>query len=173
MEPRRASRGKIVPFTRGFPAGGSMVENPNVTREDCIEFLGRLGPVSDSFLALLQIPERLIFSQGESFRSFSVPGNKGLQRLASSFALGQPVPRDFPDFGIHVGSVGGNLFCTFVDRWRKVIVYGSVKNAQAGEGSWDMFQKNVEAAIAEVKKQESRGEKFDFVICRGGSMKLL
>jgi hypothetical protein len=139
-----------------------------VSREECLNALGNVAPVPKDLVPLLDIPEKLyhVDSGLGGSTSFSSQPDRNVAAVTGSLLLGLDFPKELPDYGIHISSRGSNVFCTLVDRRRKIIICEDVRNMFAKQGSWDFFTYGLKEVLARAAELESRGEKFSFVISK-------
>jgi hypothetical protein len=148
----------IQPKPSGFRKK-SMVEGKS---EDPLTALKALAPMSDTLAAMLGIPPDI---HQRAASSFSTDSAKGIEMVPESLFLGLEFPNDIPDYGIVIHSRGSSIFCTLLDKKRKIIVSEAVGNLHSsGGGNWSSFQSSLQSAIARSKALQDEGRKFSFVV---------
>ncbi len=105
--------------------------------------------------------------------SVSSDAAKGIGRVFGSLMAGEPMPSALPEYGIHVSEHGSSVFCTLLDRRRKIIVCDSISGAFSENASWDSFIRSVRDALGAVRERESGGEAFDFVVNKENSIRTI
>jgi hypothetical protein len=88
--------------------------------------------------------------------------------VSAHFILGRRLPSELPDYAIHMSSRLSNLYCTFVDKNRKIIIYADVRNMQSSEGSWGLFESSLKVAVNYADLMEREGRKFNLVVSNLG-----
>ena len=164
----------VVSLRRGFHGRDVVVDKKypkEVSKEACIALLDDMGPVSKELATLLRIPDKIYMLGGDP-PSFSSQPDKDAARIAGYLLLPTLKPKDAPEYALHIRSRGSNVFCTFVDKKRKIIVHETVNSMYANEGSWEFFERALKEAIATVKEYESQGVKFDFVLNKESTTKI-
>lgn len=141
-----------------------------VDKETCIALLDDIGPVSEELATLLRIPDS-IYLWGIDPPSFSSQPDEDAAAIAGHLLLPTLKPRTAPEYALSIRSRGSHVFCTFVDKKRKIIVHETVNSMYADEGSWEFLEVALKNAIATVEEYESQGIKFDFVLNKEGSMR--
>jgi hypothetical protein len=168
VRPLRRQDGKAL------KARGVMAEQrypKEVTSETCKVLLEVIAPVSDELSKLLHIPEKLhLLGSGPSFSS---DPEQNLGAMVSHMLSGTPLPDSFPDYALNITSWGSTVFCTVLDKKRKVIVMEAVNSAYSTEGSWDDLIYGLKEALDLVKKYESQGAQFEFVVSKESMISLL
>jgi hypothetical protein len=139
-----------------------------VSRGACIAALREIAPFGEKLLPLLCLPDSIYINADGS--SFSSEPGRTIASVASALALGQELPASFPDYGLHISSLGSSVFCTFVDRSRGIIVHSAIRNIYAGGGSWTAFEDALGEALAEARSLRERGEGFSFVVSTDGGI---
>jgi hypothetical protein len=171
------NKGVVLPFpdagkraARGFRAQSALAEKVgDVSRESCLATLSSFAPMGKEIEALLNVPESLYSVGGEDETSFSsVESDTGAARAASSLLRGFPFPSSLPDYGIHISNVGSSVFCTLVDRARKVIVTSEIRNLESEEGSWERFGLALKDAVSAAESYTKAKTPFDFVVNKEG-----
>ncbi|MFN7991178.1 MAG: hypothetical protein U0R44_03390 [Candidatus Micrarchaeia archaeon] len=130
-------------------------------KAECLERLNKIAPVDDGFIAMLGLPENL---QRLGEDHFSTDPENGLYPVEGAINFGYPFPSSVPDFGILLSTKGSDLFCTLLDRKRKIIVSAPVRNANAASGSWSGFREALRAALSRAGELSSAGTSFTFVV---------
>ncbi len=162
-----SGEGSVIPLKRGFHGRDVVVDKEyprEVDKKTCIAFLSGIGPVSEELSALLEIPEKLLMVSNSP--SFSLEAERTAAPITNYLLFGTSKPKVLPDYALHISSKGSNVFCTFVDKKRKIVVNDTVNSMYAKEGSWKSFERALERALAATKDYESQGIKFDFVLVR-------
>ena len=136
------------------------------SHDQIISALRSVAPPSQPLLDMLDIPEKL-FVEGEW--TFCSKPNSTIHGITYAIHSMLQLPDEIPDYGISLSNQGSNLFITFVDKKRQVIVYESVGHEQSIEtASYDKFQSSLNMALGEAKALKASGEKFNFVIIQNG-----
>lgn len=137
----------------------------------CISLLKRVAPLDESIAKLMKLPEKLyrMGKPGEEL-SFSSDPFKSIDGVVASLDSGGSFPSQVSDYGILIHSRGSNVFCTMVDKSRKVIVTADVRNAFESQGGWDIFAANVDRAIMQAQNLQADGREFNFVINHNGKI---
>ncbi|MEW6722712.1 MAG: hypothetical protein AB1324_05610 [Candidatus Micrarchaeota archaeon] len=134
-----------------------------ITRAECMERLSEIAPVSQDVLGLLGLPQE-IYLVSPAPASFSTDSGKTIAGVASALMFDSALPSDMPEYGVHISPQGSNVFCTLVDKKRKIIVCESISNMYAPNGSFVAFSDSVRDALDAVREQEAGGEPFSFII---------
>lgn len=172
------NKGVVIPFPqskgqqgRAFKGHLALAEEKggDVTRETCIAILNTYAPMKKEMEELLAIPQMLFSVGKEGEASFSSrEADTGTARAAAALLHGFPFPSTLPDYGIHISTKGSSVFCTLVDRSRKIVVTAEIRNLQSEEGSWAQFGLAVKDAVSTAESQSASNAKFDFVINKEG-----
>jgi hypothetical protein len=164
-----SGEGSVISLRRGFHGSDVVVDKypREVDKETCISLLDDIGPVSEELAELLQIPDK-IYLLGNDPATFSSRPDKDAAAISGYLILPTLKPRDAPDYALHIRSRGSHVFCTFVDKERRIIVHETVNSMYAERGSWESFEQALKKAIAKVKDYESQGIEFDFVLNKEG-----
>jgi hypothetical protein len=138
-----------------------------------IPSIARFGPLDESskkdMNSLLKLPKSLyLHIDGQSAFSASSDKTLAVNHVLHDLLNFQPLPKDIPDYGIAVGWVGGNQFCTVVDKSRKIIVVETIRSAFSEKGDWTSFLSNLKDALNEARKLGKGGKHYDFVISQDG-----
>lgn len=169
-----AGEGSVIPLRGGFHGSDVVVEKKyprEVDKKTCIALLDDMGPVSGELAELLQIPDK-IYLLGNDPPTFSSQPDKDAAAIAGYLLFGSLKPDEAPEYALHIASKGNSVFCTFVDKKRKVIVHESVNSMYAKGGSWRFFERALKRAIDTVKEYESQDIKFDFVLKKESTTKI-
>ncbi|MFN7991191.1 MAG: hypothetical protein U0R44_03455 [Candidatus Micrarchaeia archaeon] len=153
------------------PFRGQIAAPRTVDRADVLTTLGDISPLPPALPPLLEIPEKMFMSGGPSLPvSFSSTDQSTISSVAGSLIIGYAMPKEFPDYGIHLSAKGSSTFCTLVDRWRGIIVAGAVKNLQSEQGMWERFADAVRDAVERADELKDDGKQFRFVVSKDGLM---
>jgi hypothetical protein len=139
-----------------------------ISREECLNLLRRIGTISDKDAGLLNIPEKVYLIEGPagSMPSISSDPEKGAAKVAGCILMDLPLPPDQPDFGIHFTSRGSSLYCTIVDKKRKVVVSEVISDGYTRRVDWGDFIYSLQDAVVGAEEKSMSGEKFDFVVVK-------
>jgi hypothetical protein len=166
-------RGGFLPFRNG---GVMADQHPKeVDKDKCVELLSHIAPVSERLARLLELPEMLyLLSDSPSFSSSKNMGESA-GRVATHLIFATPMPDKLAGYGLHIDSRGSNVFCTLVDKKRKIIVHATVNSAfsKTGKGDWRNFQFALKCALATAKNYKTQGKEFAFVMQVGKTMTLM
>src|SRR4030095_5627420 len=163
MESKVSSRSAALDSSRGFRGKGPD-EPVSVSSRGCLERLSELAPLSPALEKLLRIPEGLFISGERGFTTLSSDEQKTVARAFGSLVLGQELPKDLPDYGIHISSRGGSVFCMLLDKSRKILVLDTVKSGYVDSGSWESFSSSIEQALSRAESLSSSGQQFSLLI---------
>ncbi len=168
----------VVPFpdagratARDFRGRDSLAEakTTEVPRESVLAMLDSIAPLGKDLEALLNVPDFVFPVGSEGEISFSSKeSDTGAARAAGAILKGFPFPSSVPDYGIHMSSEGSSLFCTLVDRSRKIIVSAEVRNLESEEGSWKPFEFALRDALSAAESFKAAKTMFDFVVNKEG-----
>jgi hypothetical protein len=124
------------------------------------------GEMPRELETLLRIPDSLYMKDEIGVKSYSSEPRKGIEAVASALALGAELPaeQDFADYGIDVRLRGSSIYCTFVDRKRKVVVSEAIRNINSGSGSWAPFMRMLKDSLETARALEAGKHGFSFVI---------
>lgn len=164
------NEGVVIPIERArkvrnpdFRGGGVMTEDSlKVSKAEALEMMKGLASAPKELSDALSMPDSL-FLVGDT-PSLSSEPSKGIARVFGSLIMGGPLPHDVPDYGIHISQHGSSLFCTLLDRKRKIIVCDSISSGYSENASWDSFIRSVDDALSLVRESEASGRAFDFVV---------
>ncbi|MEW6035400.1 MAG: hypothetical protein AB1529_02195 [Candidatus Micrarchaeota archaeon] len=137
------------------------------TKERLMDTLAEIaGGMPRELEPLLRIPDSLYLKDGVGVQSYSSEPRKGIESVASALALGATLPpeEDFAEYGIDVRRRGSSIYCTFVDKKRKVVVSEAIRSIHSGSGSWEPFLRMLKDSLETVKALEKERQKFSFVI---------
>ncbi|MBU0532596.1 hypothetical protein KKB44_03820 [Candidatus Micrarchaeota archaeon] len=134
--------------------------------DECAALLSGIAPITPEISQLLQIPKTLYMLGNEP--SFSSQQDRGINEIVKSLLYGSPMPVVLPDYGIYISSRGSNVFCTLVDKKRKIIVHATINSMYAKQGSWKSFQQTIQRALDTAKSYETKKEPFNFVLTNEG-----
>ncbi len=135
-------------FSKTPPASSSLPKR--VGKREIIQGLKAFGVLSSTLLTKMNFPEHLFklstgnFSSDKKIPAYSITHARELEGYES---------KDFPEYSISIGERGSNVFCTFVDKKRGVLVSTSIKNMMAGEGSWEFFEHKLTSALDEAHRR--------------------
>ncbi len=160
-----AGDGNVVAFPGRMAQGKGVIADRAarlIDRDGVVELLNSIVPVPAGFAELLNIPERMyIVERGPSLSS---DPSRDAGRVVASLVFHTPFPQKTPDFGIVISSRGSSVFCTLVDRSRKIIVMDSISSLYSEKGSWSSFKASVADALDAKRRLEASGAKFDFLV---------
>ncbi len=169
MEPKRSGMANPIRPSGRFPAGTLDPAQKTASRDEVVSLLGEFAPLDPSFGAALEIPERLyMIGSRASPVSFTANPSGDPGAVARWLLAGFAKPAQFPDFGIHIGTHGSSLFCTLIDKFKKVIVVEAIGGDYAGKGSWKAFESSFRAALSKAEELGKQGAGFDFVVVKDG-----
>ena len=142
---------------------------PVVRRESCIKALGAFAPLSERFISLLKLPDRLIQHGPASFST----GERGMgpetwQLIGSIKASGEFPPsllHPLPPFGIVVAEFGGTDMCAFTDYGRRILVAKSI--VMEDRHQWEPFQ----SALSTVLIYANSIPSCDFIVSNGKTIR--
>ncbi len=120
-----------------------------ITRADALRALSSLSPLAADVAGQLAIPESL-FETGPA--SFSTDPALPASVISGCFKARLPVPERLPEYAIDVSQYGSSLFCTLVDRSRRILIGVRVGSAGAKDIDWDA----VSLAIREAQRLSGR-----------------
>jgi hypothetical protein len=171
--------GVVIPISRArkakdrkFRGGGVMAEESlKVAKGEVLDMMKTLASAPKELAEVFAMPDSL-FLVGDS-PSLSSDTSKGIARVFGSLMTGQALPIDVPEYGIHISAHGSSLFCTLLDRKRKIIVCDSISGMQSENASWDSFIRSVRGALAAAKERQKSGEAFDFVVNKENSIRTI
>ena len=135
-----------------------------IGRQACVSALKEFASMSDDFTVLLQLPDKLYLLGNEETPSFSSQPNRSAEGVAGAMLFGYPFPKELPDYAIHISSKGSNIFCTMVDRSRKIIVSEPIRNIQDEKGDWGTFEATLRKALLKSESFKADGRTFSFVV---------
>lgn len=135
-----------------------------VTRKTIINSLSKLSVLSDSLAKLLNIPPNLFDLGLDGRYSFSSDQNVAGSELSGCFFVNLPPPKKIPEYAIDLSMNGRVLFCTFVDKKRKLIVSVPVQNISEKSSDWELLEISIKSGLREATNLESLGKKFRFVL---------
>jgi hypothetical protein len=154
----KAFRGIDVMAEKGSDMVGS---------EKCIELLSPIAPLSQDLINMLDMPEGLkVLSEDPPI--FSSDSQHSAGGIANFFHYGMMWPMAMSDYSLAVSGKGSSVFCTFVDRKRKVIVHTTVNSIYADQGSWAEFERLLKDTLDVAKENTAQGKDFDFVVNNDG-----
>lgn len=170
-------KGDVLPFPamRGLPANGFrksdvMAEKSALlARSECLALLGTVAPVPEALSELLGLPAGGLF-RVDSGPTLSTDPAVGAKAAKLYLNFGKALTADMPYYAISIHRQGESLFCTLVDRKRRVIVQDAIGSMYGG-ANWESFQRFLEEALKAVDAGINAGEAFDFVVRKEGVLR--
>lgn len=164
---KNGSKGaKVVDIdSRKFRGKTTSQDDPRrrkVSSLECLDLLGQVAPIGEDQTKKLKLPKELYVSDTDT--SYSLDPDDDVVSLRNDLLFLGKLPDKLPAFAIDVTSKGSNTFCILVDRKRKIVIADPISNMYADQGSWDMFFKSIDEALAAVKKFEKEGRKVEYVV---------
>ncbi len=168
--------GVVIPISRarqdrGFRGKGELNEpRSEIPKETCFAVLESesRAQLGDSLKSLMNVPARLYAVPADGAVSYSSEPERSIAKMAGAILRGFPLPTSLPDYGIHLSVQGSSLFCTLVDRSRKIIVQAEVSSQYSDSGSWSSFEYAVRDAVTQAESMQARSATFGYVINKGG-----
>ncbi len=142
-----------------------------VPKGEVLDMMKNLASAPKELAEAFAMPDTL-FLVGDS-PSLSSDTSKGIASVFGSLMAGQALPNELPEYGIHISAHGSSLFCTLLDRKRKIIVCDSISGMYSGDASWGSFIRSVRDALSAVKEYKSGGEAFDFVVNKESNIRTI
>jgi hypothetical protein len=131
-----------------------------------------VAPASPHLAQLLELPVKLFAFDGTELSLSSDPSISIAEVTAALTSL-TPMPSCIPDYGLHVARRGSHVFCTVVDRRRRIIVMHSLTGVLGEHRSWDSFMYAIEEATAIATTMLAQGEDFEFVVNKESAIRIV
>ncbi len=170
---KKGSKGESAAGTnpRKFRGKTTSSDDPRrrkVSSFECLTSLAQVAPLDEDRAKKLKLPKELYV--GDTDNSFVLDPDDDVVSLRNDLLYHGKMPEKLPAFAIDVTSMGSNTFCILVDRKRKILIADPIDNMFSDQGSWDLFFKSVDEAVAAVKKFESQGRKVKYVVINDSLM---
>ena len=168
----RGGLAKILPFgKRGTRKESSDRVVAPIGPEGCKAFLSHFAPVSDELAALFKPPKELRIIDANSLSSQTYrTAAKASAALACGGKVTEDMLRELPDYGVQISQRGGSVFCLFVDKSRRIMVWDSLGNGLGGDLSWRFFADTLRKTIDEAEARTGRKEAFKLVFNKESSI---
>ncbi len=135
-----------------------MASRNQATRGEVLRSLSALAPLPPDLEGQLALPESL-FELGPC--SFSSDPALAASAVGGYFLAHLQLSDRLPDYAIDVSPQGGALFCTFVDKGRKIIA--GVRLGNADEPDWDALSIAIRQASRLSASLRASKKRFTYV----------
>ncbi len=130
-----------------------------VARAEALDSLSALSQLAPGIADQLAMPESL-FELGPC--SFSSDPALPASVVSGCFRARLGLPQRLPDYAIDVSQFGSSLFCTFIDKSRKVIA--GVRIGRTGEVDWDALTLAIREALRLSARLRASKRRFSYVM---------
>jgi hypothetical protein len=144
----------------------------NSPRKAVIGVLSRIAPLEDWLASLLAVPSFLYDAGRGGEISFSSGPDLAASSFAGCFFMDLPLPGKIPEYAIGLSRKGSALYCTLVDKKRKIIVNAPVSDSYSAEADWEELGLCIRKALRKAAELESSGKAFNFVMASPDTIKI-
>lgn len=123
-----------------------------ISRDAVFASLATIAPFPDRLRMLLKMPPQLFDISPPGGYSYSSDPDLPASTVDGCFFVNLPLPDKIPDYAISLSMKGGTMFCTLVDKKRKIIVNAPVSSITDDEPDWGALWLCLQNALRCAKK---------------------
>lgn len=119
--------------------------------------------MGSELVSALELPSTLFRTGAGGNPSFSSDPPFSASSFSGCFFARLPLPERIPDYAIGLSDKGGSVFCTLVDKRRRIIVNARIGSVHGKD--WDALLILIRMALRKAGVLRDSGGGFRFVLC--------